>query len=83
MLIGAVFGLIGTLVISRGMAFLGDALAKPIFPGVVIALCLYLGSLIGAVSAAALTVAGIGVIVAETVAGGILWFSRLPSYLVT
>ena len=37
-LMGLTCGIIGTYVVLRGMAFIGDALSHAIFPGVVIAL---------------------------------------------
>jgi manganese/iron transport system permease protein len=95
LLIGAVCGLIGTYLVSRSMAFLSIALTQAIFPGVVIALLLYAGFLVGAVVAGLLTVIGVGlysrrthgrwemaiaVLVAGAFALGVLLFSRLPTY---
>jgi ABC-type Mn2+/Zn2+ transport system permease subunit len=64
-LVGVVSAVVGTFVVLRGMAFLGDALAHAILPGVAVA---YLaggsrGPLFwGALVAAVLTALGIGVI---------------------
>jgi manganese/iron transport system permease protein len=56
-LVGLICGVIGTFVILRGLAFLGDALAHAIFPGVVIAFIFGGNFLVGAIIAA-----GIGAI---------------------
>jgi manganese/iron transport system permease protein len=36
-LVGVLCGVIGSYVVLRGMAFLGDAMAHAVFPGIVIA----------------------------------------------
>jgi ABC-type Mn2+/Zn2+ transport system permease subunit len=51
-LVGVICGTTGAFVILRGLAFLGDALAHAIFPGVVIAFILGSNFLIGALLAA-------------------------------
>lgn len=51
-LVGIICGTIGAFVILRGLAFLGDALAHAIFPGVVISFILGADFLIGALIAA-------------------------------
>ncbi len=61
-LVGVICGVIGTFVILRGLAFLGDALAHAIFPGVVIAFIFGGNFLIGAIVAAVIVSAGIGAI---------------------
>lgn len=61
-LVGLIAGAIGVFVILRGLAFLGDALAHAIFPGVVIAFTLGGSYLIGALVAAILVSLGIGAI---------------------
>ncbi len=61
-LVGLIAGAIGVFVILRGLAFLGDALAHAIFPGVVIAFMLGGSYLIGALVAAVLVSLGIGAI---------------------
>jgi manganese/iron transport system permease protein len=50
-LVGVICGTIGVFVILRGFAFLGDALAHAIFPGVVISFVLGANFLIGALIA--------------------------------
>jgi manganese/iron transport system permease protein len=61
-LVGIIAGAIGVFVILRGLAFLGDALAHAIFPGVVIAFMLGGSFLIGALIAAIIVSLGIGAI---------------------
>jgi ABC-type Mn2+/Zn2+ transport system permease subunit len=60
MLVGIICGAMGVFVTLRGLAFLGDALAHAIFPGVVIAFILGGNFLIGALIAAILVSLGIG-----------------------
>lgn len=62
MLVGLICGVIGVFVILRGLAFLGDALAHAIFPGVVIAFILGGNFLIWALVAAVVVSFGIGVV---------------------
>jgi hypothetical protein len=61
-IVGIVCGVIGVFVTLRGLAFMGDALAHAIFPGVVIAFVLGGNYLVGALVAATLVSLGIGVI---------------------
>jgi len=61
-LVGLICGVIGVFVILRGLAFLGDALAHAIFPGVVIAFILGGNYLAGALIAAIVVSFGIGAI---------------------
>ncbi|MGH2561900.1 MAG: metal ABC transporter permease [Thermomicrobiales bacterium] len=61
-LVGIICGVVGSFVILRGMAFMGDALAHAIFPGVVIAYVLGSNFLIGALIAAILVSLGIGAV---------------------
>lgn len=62
MLVGAICGITGSFVILRGLAFLGDALAHAVFPGVVIAYLLGVPVLIGALVAAIVVALGIGAV---------------------
>jgi len=62
LLVGIICGVIGTFVTLRGMAFMGDALAHAIFPGVVIAYLLAGNFLVGALVAAVLVSIGIGAV---------------------
>jgi ABC-type Mn2+/Zn2+ transport system permease subunit len=62
MLVGLICGVVGVFVILRGLAFLGDALAHAIFPGVVIAFILGGNFLIWALVAAIIVSFGIGLV---------------------
>lgn len=59
-LVGATTALVGTYVVLKGLAFIGDAIAHAAFPGVVAAFMLKLPIYPGAVVAAVLTALGIG-----------------------
>ncbi len=61
-LMGIVTGAIGTYVVLRGLAFIGDALSHAIFPGVVVAFLLDRSIFAGALFFGVLTSVGIGVI---------------------
>ena len=61
-MVGAVCGVIGVFVTLRGLAFMGDALAHAIFPGVVIAFLLGGNFLLGALVAAVIVSLGIGAV---------------------
>jgi len=61
-LVGLICGVVGVFVILRGLAFLGDALAHAIFPGVVIAFILGGSFLLWALVAAIVVSLGIGVV---------------------
>ena len=66
MLIGIVSGVMGAYVVTRGMAFLGDALAHTVLPGVAVAYISSSGSgsavLIGGLIAGVLSALGIGLL---------------------
>lgn len=55
-------GLLSSFVVWRGMAFIGDALAHAVLPGIVIAVVLGIHMLAGALLAAFISVLGIGVL---------------------
>lgn len=95
LLIGALCGVIGTYVVLRGYAFLGDALAHASFPGVAVAYLLGTSILGGALVAGfvtALLIGGvsrnrrvshdsaIGVLFAGAFALGVMLISRIRSY---
>lgn len=61
-IIGALTGLVGSLVVLRGLAFIGDALIHAVFPGLVVAALLGANILIGAFVAGALTTLLIGLL---------------------
>lgn len=94
-LMGLTCGLIGTYVVLRGMAFIGDALSHAIFPGVVIAFLLQASFFAGAIAfgvITALTIGGlarnrrvsedtaIGVLFAGMFALGIVLISSVRGY---
>lgn len=59
-MVGLVCSILGTYVVLRGMAFLGDALAHTILPGVVVAFLLGWPLAVGALIMGVLTALGIG-----------------------
>ena len=77
-LMGLTCGLIGTYVVLRGMAFIGDALSHAIFPGVVIAYLWHISFFIGALVFGGITAIAIGALsrnrrVSEDTAIGVLF----------
>jgi ABC-type Mn2+/Zn2+ transport system permease subunit len=95
-IVGLVCSVVGSFMVLRGLAFLGDALSHAAFPGVVAAYLLkgpfYLGAATAAVAASVAIgwvsrrggVRGdtaIGVIFAGMFALGIFLFSRIPNYV--
>ena len=95
-LVGVVCAIVGTYVVLRGIAFIGDAIAHASFPGVVVAYLLgvpfYLGAAVAAVSTALaigwVTKRGglrqdtvIGVLFAGTFALGVFLFSTIQGYV--
>ena len=82
LIVGVLCSVIGTFVVLRAMAFLGDALAHAILPGVAIAYLLGANLLLGALVAAVLVAVGIGLFsrrggVKEDTAIGILFAAAL------
>jgi ABC-type Mn2+/Zn2+ transport system permease subunit len=61
-IVGIVCSILGTYVVLRGMAFLGDALAHTILPGVVIAFLVGIPLALGALVFGILTALGIGLL---------------------
>ena len=95
-LVGALTALVGTYVVLKGLAFIGDAIAHAAFPGVVIAFMLKLPIYPAAIAAALLTALGIGwvsrraairldtaigVVFAGAFAAGVLLMSTLKGYV--
>jgi manganese/iron transport system permease protein len=81
-LVGILCAIMGTYVVIRGMAFLGDAMAHAILPGVAIAYLLQGNLLLGALFAAVVIALGIGLfskggMVKEDTAIGILFAAAL------
>lgn len=86
---------VGTWVVIRGMAFLGDALVHGVIPGVALAVLLGFDPTIGAIAAAIVMIAGINLIHRQTTFSedtgigllfvgmlglGVIIISRAPSY---
>ncbi len=95
-LVGALTALVGTFVVLKGLAFIGDAIAHAAFPGVVAAFLLKLPIYPGAVVAALMTALGIGwvsrrgglrldtaigVLFAGAFAAGVLMMSTIKGYV--
>jgi ABC-type Mn2+/Zn2+ transport system permease subunit len=59
-LVAVACAIVGTFVVLRGLAFIGDALAHGVLPGVAAALLLGIPGMVGAVVGAAAMIAGIG-----------------------
>ena len=94
--VGLVCAVVGSYMVLRGLAFMGDALSHSAFPGVVVAYLLkgpfYLGAAVAAVGTALaigwVTRRGrlrsdttIGVLFAGMFALGVFLFSRIPNYV--
>ena len=82
MMVGILCAVMGTYVVLRGMAFLGDAMAHAILPGVAIAFLLHGNLLVGAMIAAVIIALSIGLFskggtVKEDTAIGILFAAAL------
>lgn len=58
---GVVCGVIGSYVVLRGMAFIGDAVSHAVFPGIAVAFTIHANMLIGGFIAGLLTAVGIAV----------------------
>lgn len=61
-LVGIICGVIGVFVTLRGLAFMGDAIAHAVFPGVVISFVVGGNFLVGAILAATIVSLAIGVV---------------------
>src|SRR4029077_10982420 len=96
LLVGVVCAVMGTFVVLKGMAFIGDAVSHAAFPGLVIAfmlgLPLYLGGAVASIGTALaigfVSPRGrlrfdttVGVLFAGTFALGILLFSTIKNYV--
>jgi manganese/iron transport system permease protein len=94
-IVGIVAGLLGTYVVTRGLAFVGEAISHSVFPGVVIAFLWDVNILVGgavfglltalAISSLSLTRrlredTAIGVVFAGTLALGVVLISSSPGY---
>ncbi len=96
MVVGVVCAVVGTYVVLRGVAFIGDAIAHAAFPGVVAAFLLSIPFYVGAAIAAVGTAlaigwvtkragirqdTAIGVLFAGTFAFGVFLFSTINGYV--
>ena len=63
-LVAIVCAVVGVLVVLRGLAFLGDAVAHAAFPGIVIAFLLKSNLIVGGMIAAVLAAVSMGFLVA-------------------
>ena len=82
MMVGVICALIGCYVVLRSMAFLGDAIAHSVLPGVAIAYLMEANLTIGALAAAIIVALGVGFLsrqgaVKEDTAIGILFTAAL------
>ncbi len=78
LVIGALCGLVGCFVVLRGLAFIGDALAHAVFPGVVLSYLAGQSIMVGAFGFGTLTALGIGLLarsrrVSEDTAIGVIF----------
>ncbi|MSO39731.1 MAG: metal ABC transporter permease [Ilumatobacteraceae bacterium] len=65
-LVSLTCAIVGTYVVLRGMAFIGDALAHGVLPGVGMATILGLPTMLGAAVGAVVMIAGVGLITARS-----------------
>ncbi|HWQ07773.1 MAG TPA: metal ABC transporter permease, partial [Holophaga sp.] len=61
-LVAIASAVVGTFVVLRGLAFIGDALAHGVLPGIAVALLIGLPGIVGAALGAALMIGGISLI---------------------
>src|SRR5512136_1141603 len=65
-LVSIACGIIGTFIVLRGLAFIGDALAHGVLPGIALALLLGFPGILGATVGAVLMIGGISLITRRT-----------------
>jgi len=65
-LVSIACGVIGTFIVLRGLAFIGDALAHGVLPGIALALLLGIPGIFGAAAGAVIMIAGISLITRRT-----------------
>lgn len=66
LLVSVACGVVGTLMVLRGLAFIGDALGHGVLPGVAIALLLGLPGIVGAAAGSLFMILGIGFVTRRT-----------------
>src|SRR5512140_215578 len=96
-MVGILCAVMGTYVVLRGMAFLGDAMAHAILPGVAVAFLWHGNLLVGAVIAAVVVALGIGffskggsikedtaigILFAAALSLGVALISSIPTYAI-
>lgn len=86
-LVAIACGVVGTFVILRGLAFIGDALAHGVLPGIAIAVLLGIPGIVGAAAGALAMIAGISLIthrsrLSSDTAIGLLFVGMLASGVV-
>jgi ABC-type Mn2+/Zn2+ transport system permease subunit len=65
-LVSIACGIVGTFIILRGLAFIGDALAHGVLPGIAVSILIGIPGIIGAAVGAVVMVAGISLITRRT-----------------
>ncbi len=65
-LVSIACGIIGTFIVLRGLAFIGDALAHGVLPGIAVALLLNFPGILGATAGALVMIGGISLITHRT-----------------
>ncbi len=65
-LVSIACGIIGTYIVLRGLAFIGDALAHGVLPGIAAALLLGVPGIVGAIAGAVVMIGGISLITRRT-----------------
>ncbi len=65
-LVSIACGIIGTFIVLRGLAFIGDALAHGVLPGIAVAILLGIPGIVGASVGAVVMIAGISLITRRT-----------------
>jgi ABC-type Mn2+/Zn2+ transport system permease subunit len=81
-LVSVTCGLVGTYIVLRGLAFIGDALAHGVLPGVAVAILLGIPGIIGAAVSAVVMIGGISLVTRKSnlssdTAIGLLFVSML------
>ena len=67
MLVSISCGVVGTFIVLRGLAFIGDALAHGVLPGIAIAILLGIPGIVGAAVSAVVMIGGISLITNKSV----------------
>jgi len=65
-LVAVACGIVGTFMVLKGLAFLGDALSHGVLPGVAVAILWGIPGIVGAAAGSLLMIAGIGLVTKKT-----------------